>query len=209
MINYNCLSSHIFFCTFPLTILSHIKHLLTYLISAVRKTHKAESTAASTHVKEKEMFGLNVLMNKIKQKIPTFPVTLWWFLWYKWWRRWHWWLAWAKVSEFLWGCICFKILWYYTTAVYCTWRDRWNGAWDMCTSREFIVVPRDVKWKTWSNYPLSLWHNESSNFSNTVASEWTHASSSFVSGISYFCLTPIIYGQLWQIFNIFFSYLSR
>ena len=130
-------------------------YLLTYLRTAVKKIQKAgESTAASTHVKQKEMFCLNVLMNKIKQKIPTLLVTTWWFLQWQW--RWgcHWCLAWATVNGLLWRCICCNILWHHITAVYRKWRDRWTGAWDMCTSREFIGVPWDVKWKTWSNYCL-------------------------------------------------------
>ena len=121
------------------------------------------------------MFGLYVLINKIKQKVPTLPVTMWWFLWWKWWWRWHWCLAWATVSGLLRRCIWCNILWYYITAVYCcTWRDRWSGEWDICTSREFIGVPWDDKQITWSNYSLSLWHNESSKFSNAVGTEWTH-----------------------------------
>ena len=143
--------------------------LLTHLLTAVQKTHKAgESTAASTHVKEKAMFGLYVLINKIKQNVPTLPVTMWWW-------RWHWCLAWGRVSGLLWRCICCNILWDYITAVYCCmWRDRCTGEWDICTSREFIREPWDVKQITWSNYSLSLWHNESSKFSNAVGTEWTH-----------------------------------
>jgi hypothetical protein len=124
---------------------------LGYLYQKVKKTYSISFCCHSLI----QIFCSISWWIKLNKKILTLLVTMRWILWWLWWWRWHWYLARATVIGLLWSwciCICCNSLCYYITAVYHMWRGRWAWAWDMCTSRDFIRVPWDVKWITWSNY---------------------------------------------------------